>query len=115
METREFYFIENHFREFFDALNVEVQDKVIWTLKMLQALDRIPENYLKHLSGTKGLYEIRVQYASRSFRIFCFFDNKILVIGHGFEKKTQKTPRQEIRRAEKLKKEYYEKNAPGKP
>ncbi|MDD3728397.1 MAG: type II toxin-antitoxin system RelE/ParE family toxin, partial [Dysgonamonadaceae bacterium] len=46
---------------------------------------------------------------SNIFRIFCFFDlDNLIVIGHGFQKKTQKTPKQQIERAEQIKKEYYE-------
>ena len=54
-----------------------------------------------------GLYEVRVKLASDIFRIFCFFDEeKLIVLANGFQKKTQKTPKQEIERALKIKKEY---------
>ncbi|MCW1953932.1 MAG: type II toxin-antitoxin system RelE/ParE family toxin [Flavobacteriia bacterium] len=44
------------------------------------------------------------------YRIFCFFEaQNIVVLGHGFQKKTQKTPKLEIQRAEQIKKSYYEK------
>lgn len=67
----------------------------------------VPETYLKHLEGTEGLYEIRVQLASDIFRIFCFFDEgKLVVLANGFQKKTQKTPKQEIQKALKIKEEY---------
>ena len=67
----------------------------------------VPEAYLKHLEGTDGLYEIRVQLASDIFRIFCFFDEgKLVVLANGFQKKTQKTPSQEITKALKIKEEY---------
>lgn len=72
-------------------------------------MDRVPEMYLKHLKNTSGLYEIRVQIGTNIYRIFCFFDShNIVVIGHGFQKKTQKTPKQELERAEQIKREYYE-------
>ena len=61
------------------------------------------------MEGTNGLYEVRVQNGSDIFRIFCFFDhNSLVVIGHGFQKKTQKTPHNEIERALRIKNEYYE-------
>lgn len=61
---------------------------------------------MKH---TTGLYEIRVQVGTNIFRIFCFFDlDNIVVVGNGFQKKTQKTPKQQIEQAERIKKEYYE-------
>lgn len=69
----------------------------------------IPDKFFKHLEGTEGLYEIRVQVGSDIFRVFCFFDKGALVILlNGFQKKSQKTPRQEIEKAEQLKKQYYE-------
>lgn len=71
-------------------------------------MDVIPDTYLKHLEGTDGLYEIRVQQGSDIFRIFCFFDEgKLVVLLNGFQKKKQKTPKPEIQKAEKLKAEYY--------
>jgi len=72
-------------------------------------LDQIPEIYLKHIKNSSGLYEIRVQVGNNIFRIFCFFDiDNLVVIGHGFQKKTQKTPKQQIEKAEQIKREYYE-------
>ena len=59
------------------------------------------------MQGTNGLYEIRVKLGSDIFRIFCFFDEgKLVVLANGFQKKTQKTPKLEIERALKIKKEY---------
>jgi len=61
------------------------------------------------LEGTDKLFEIRVQNGNDIFRIFCFFDEgNLVVITNGFQKKTQKTPKQEIERALKIKNEYYE-------
>ncbi len=54
-----------------------------------------------------GFYEIRVQLGSDIFRIFCFFDEgQLVVLANGFQKKTQKTPKQEIEIALKIKEEY---------
>lgn len=72
----------------------------------------IPELYFKHLTGTDGLYEIyeiRGQVGSDIFCTFCFFDaGNLVVVGHGFAKKTQKTPQSELDKAHKVKAEYYE-------
>lgn len=79
---------------------------------MLEQLATVPETYLKHLAGSSGLYEIRVQQGSDIFRIFCFFDEgKLVVLINGFQKKTQKTPKGELQKAEKLKAAYYEDKA----
>lgn len=71
-------------------------------------MDRIPEKFLKHLEGTDGLYEIRVEADGNIYRIFCCFDKgNIVVLFNGFQKKTRKTPKQEIELAERLKTEYF--------
>ncbi len=56
-----------------------------------------------------GIFEIRVSSANNIFRIFCFFDEgQLVILLNGFQKKTQKTPTEELERAKKLKKQYYE-------
>lgn len=85
----------------------KVKDKIIWTLEVIEDIQRVPETYLKHIENTDGLYEIRVQVGSDIFRIFCFFDKgKLVVLANGFQKKSQKTPSQEIEKAIKIKEEY---------
>jgi len=108
-KKRELYFFKGYFEDFYENQTDKVKKKIIWTLKVIEEIDRIPEIYLKHLKNTTGLYEIRVQVGNNIFRIFCFFDlDNLVVVGHGFQKKTQKTPKQQIERAEQIKKEYYE-------
>jgi phage-related protein len=68
----------------------------------------VPEKFLKHLEGTEGLYEVRIESGSNIYRIFCCFDRgNIVVLFNAFQKKSQKTPKQEIELAERLKKEYF--------
>ncbi len=100
---------KEHFWKFYKKQNPIVQKKIDWTISLIQVLKIVPEKYLKYLTNTNGIWEIRVKAGNGIFRIFCFFDNDNLVILlSGFQKKTQKTPKTEIKRAEKLKKEYYE-------
>jgi phage-related protein len=78
---------------------------------LIEELERIPETYLKHIENTDGLYEIRVQQGSDIFSPDsyrdCFFDQgQLIVLTNGFQKKTQKTPKKEIEKAIKIKKEY---------
>ena len=69
----------------------------------------VPEKYFKHLEGTEGLFEIRIKVGSAIFRIFCFFDEgNLVILINGFQKKTEKTPKNEIEKAERLKQKYYE-------
>lgn len=74
---------------------------------MIETQPLIPKDYLKHIEGTEGLYEIRVQQGSDIFRIFCFFDEgKLVVLANGFHKKSQKTPKSEIEKALNIKQAY---------
>ena len=84
-----------------------MKDKIIWTFDLIEELPMVPETYLKHIENTNGLYEIRVQQGSDIFRIFSFFDRgQLVVLANGFQKKTQKTPKQEIEKAIKIKEDY---------
>ena len=115
-QKRNLFFYKYYFNEFYSRQSIKVKSRILWTLKIIEDLDRIPEVYFKHLENTDGIYEIRVQSGTNIFRIFCFFDkNNIVVVGHGFHKKTQKTPFKEIERAEQIKKEYYEEKKSNKP
>ena len=83
----------------------------MWTLDLIEDHQRVPEIYLKHIESTDGLFEIRVQHGSDIFRIFCFFSyGQLVVLANGFQKKSQKTPKQEIERALNIKKEYESEN-----
>jgi phage-related protein len=104
---RNITFYKNYFQEFFAKQNKKVKAKIIWTFELIEDLQRVPETYLKHLEGSDGLYEIRVQSGSDIFRIFCFFDQgQLVVLANGFQKKSQKTPKKEIEMALKIKAEY---------
>jgi phage-related protein len=107
IKIRTVTFYKNYFAEFFVKQREKVQDKITWTLDLIEQLEKIPEMYLKHIENTDGLYEIRVKQGSDIFRIFCFFDKgKLIVLANGFQKKEQKTPKKEIEKALKIKKEY---------
>jgi phage-related protein len=104
---RTIIFYKNYFEDFFVNQSIKVKNKIIWTFDLIEELPRVPEMYLKHIENAGDLYEIRVQFSSDSFRIFCFFDEgKLIVVTNGFQKKSQKTPNQEIEKALKIKKEY---------
>ena len=106
--VREVIFFKNYFYDFFNQQTTKVQKKIDYVIDMVAYADRIPEQYFKHLQGTKGLYEIRIQLGSNAFRIFCCFDeDKLVVLFNGFTKKTDKTPKQELERAERIKEEYF--------
>ena len=106
-KVRTTIFYKDYFDIFFVKQREKVKDKIIWTLELIEELERVPETYLKHIENTDGLYEIRVQQGSDIFRIFCFFDQgQLIILANGFQKKTQKTPKKEIEKALKIKTEY---------
>ncbi|WP_157373286.1 type II toxin-antitoxin system RelE/ParE family toxin [Algoriphagus terrigena] len=106
---RNIFYYKAFYLDFFAKLRPEVKKKFNWTLQLIATIDRVPEKYFKHIAGTTGLYEIRVEVGSDIFRVFSFFDKGHLVIlVNGFQKKTQKTPKNEIELAERLKKQYFD-------
>ncbi len=102
---------KNYFLDFYEDQPENVQTKIEWTLNLIRVTRQIPEKYFKHLEGTNGLYEIRVEVGSNIFRIFSFFDKgNLVVLGNAFQKKTQKTPKQELEKALKIMEEYQNEN-----
>ena len=109
-QVRELVFYRAYFREFYDRQSEKVKEKIDYVLFVLTHAERIPEKFLKHIENQKGLYEIRVEVGNNIFRIFCCFDKgKIIVLFNGFQKKSQKTPKQEIDLAVKIMKDYFDK------
>lgn len=106
-KIREVKYYKRYALDFIEGQKPKVIAKIDKTIRLIEYIPRVPSTYLKHLEGTNGLYEIRVQYGNDIFRIFCCFDKGMLVIlFNGFQKKTQKTPADEISRALTIKKEY---------
>ena len=109
MRVREVIAFKDYFENFLLDQPKKVQDKIFKIIEAIETLERVPTNYLKHLTGTDGLYEARIQLGSNIWRVFCFFDGeKLVVLMNGFQKKTQKTPKNEIKKALKKMAEYYE-------
>ena len=107
--NRQIGFYENHFKDFYLKQPLAVRKKIDWTLLILKTTRIVPKKFLKHLTNTDGLWEVRVSSGNGIFRIFCFFDDgNLIILLSGFQNKTQKTPKNEIKKAERLKKEYYE-------
>ena len=105
---RRIEFYENHFLEFYRKQDQKVKSKIQYVMELIKQTNRVPEKFLKHLEGTNGLYEIRVEYQSNIYRIFCCFDKgNLIVLFNGFQKKTQKTPKPEMKRAQELMKAYF--------
>lgn len=94
-------------KDFLDSLPVKVAQKATWVLKLLEDLDTVPSSYFKKLTGTEEIWECRITYGSNAYRIFCFFaGSSVIVLTHGFMKKSQKTPKAEIEKAEAMRRDY---------
>ena len=80
---REILFFEQYFLDFVGRLPQKVKDKV-------------------------ACFEIRVEFESSIYRVFCCFDEgRLVVLFNDFQKKTQKTPYSEIEKALRIMKDYF--------
>jgi phage-related protein len=108
-QTRQIIYYKNYFFDFFEKQTEKVKGKIDQVLFVITVADRIPKKFFDHMTGTDGLYEVRIEFGSNIFRVFCCFDEgNIIVLFNGFQKKTQKTPQSEIDRALRIKKEYFD-------
>ena len=93
--------------EHLDSLSDIETTKISWVLKLIREIDRIPSKYFKKLVNTEGIWEVRINVGKNTFRLLGFFHGReLIILTNSFQKKTQKTPLNEIRLAEKRKKEY---------
>ena len=93
--------------EFLDTLRPKQAQKITWVLNLIEDLEVVPSQYFGKMPGTEDLWEVRVRAGSDNFRFLAFFDGaNLVVLAHGFQKKSQKTPRRAIRVAEERKREH---------
>ena len=105
---RQIIFHKHYFPDFYLEQNEKVQEKIEYVFQLVRTVQNVPKKFLDHITGTDGLYEIRIEYESNIYRIFCCFDKgNLVVLFNGFQKKTQKTPKKQIGLALKLKEEYF--------
>jgi phage-related protein len=113
-KIRDIIFYKTYFKEFYIQLDENVRTKINYVLKLIQTQERIPIKFFKFIEGSKGLYEIRVKVETNIYRVFCCYDKgSIVVLFNGLVKKTQKTPKSEIEKAEAIMKEYFENKKEG--
>jgi len=110
MKRIEFYKTANGsspVEEFLESLDDSQARKVLWVLRLVRELNPIPSNYFTKLVNSDDIWEVRVQFGGNIFRLLGFFDGaKLIILTHGFQKKTQKTPKQQIELAESRKRDY---------
>ncbi len=106
---RQVIVFQHHFWDFYNTQTLEVQKKIDWIIGLLRTLQVIPVKFFKHLEGSDGLYEMRIKVGSDIYRVFCCLDKgNIVILFNGFQKKSEKTPKQELERALKIKQQYHE-------
>lgn len=100
--------------EFFDTLSDRQVEKILWVLRIIKQLDRIPIEYFKKLESTENIWEVRISLGKNEYRILGFYyQSDFIILTNGFKKKTQKTPRSEIKLAEKRRKDFLERSSNG--
>lgn len=108
-KKRQLIFFKSYYWDFFNAQTESVKDKIDYVLYLVSVADKIPKKFFEHIACYEGLYEIRIEFESNIYRIFCCFDaGNLVVLFNGFQKKTQKTPQKEIEKALRIKTEYFE-------
>jgi len=93
--------------EFLNSLSGKQAQKVAWVLQLIEELDLAPTQYFKKLVNTDDIWEVRVQVGNNIFRLLGFIDGeRVVILNHAFQKKSQKTPMKEIKKSEARKKDY---------
>ena len=101
--------ISNEAKLFISSQPKAVSDKIMYNIGRVIKGERNSELF-KKLDNT-DIWEFRTLYSGHAYRLFAFWDKEqetIVVVTHGIIKKSQKTPKQEIKRAEAIMKVYFE-------
>lgn len=94
--------------EFLDGLNEKARKKVLYNVwKSRMVSDKL---LFKKLQDE--IWEFRTLYGKKYYRLFAFWDktgktDTVVISTHGIIKKTGKTPKKEIEKAERIRKEYF--------
>lgn len=106
--VRSIAFHGDYFINFYKRLDKYERAEVLYVFELIKQVDRVPRKFLAPVTDYEGSYEIRVQYQSNVYRIFCCFDEgSLIILFNGFQKKSQKAPKREIEKAMRLKMEYF--------
>ncbi len=95
-------------KEFLDNLDEKTREKILFNIWKSREVND-PELF-KKLSGE--IWEFRTRHKGKQLRLFAFWDKRddkstLVIATHGLVKKTQKTPKKEIDKAEQLRKDYF--------
>ena len=107
-KQRILFFYGEYFWDLFDTLNQESQEKFNRILRLISTTENISRSIFKHVTDSRGLFEIRIETMTGRYRVFCFFDrNNHLIIINGFLKKSANTPKKELQKVMRIRKEYF--------
>lgn len=96
-----------YFEDFISTLDSKTRRKIYYGLDLLKTQSIVSSKFVKYIKD--GLFELRTEWEGNIYRVFYIFDGEnIVVLFNGFQKKTQKTPEREIKKALTIKKQYYE-------
>jgi phage-related protein len=108
MMMRKIFSYGDYFDTFYEEQDQKSRDRIDFVLDLIKNEKHVPKKFLKHMEGTDSLYEIRVSTSFKHIRIFSFFDQgNLVILANCIIKKTQKTPKNALALAIKLKKEYF--------
>ena len=96
-------------RDFLFSLDKEIRKKIGENIRAVQSGVKNPDLF-KKLSGTEDIWEFRTIYDNIKYRLFAFWDkeeNTWVIVTHGIIKKDKKTPKNEIEKAERIKRLYF--------
>ena len=95
--------------EFMNGLDQKSQEKIYYNIRKAQLINDVA--LLKKL--TTNIWEFRTVYNQTYYRLFAFWDKRggqrtMVVATHGLIKKTAQTPKTDLEKAERLRKQYFE-------
>lgn len=106
-DERKILYFRDYFISFYRSLDAGAQKKLDYSLVMLKMQERLSKRFVKLIRD--GIYELRAEHNGNIYRAFFIFDEgNVVMLFNGFQKKTQKTPESEIKKAIQIKREYYE-------
>lgn len=119
---RTLIFFKRYFLDFYESLNPKTREKVEYVLFILQNQANVSANFVKHITNSDGIYEVRISIGSNEYRILFFFESgslieggKIVVLGNGFLKKDNRDYKKAVRLAEEIKAQYFEDKEKSEP
>ncbi len=93
--------------EFMEEISEKAREKIYFNIRKSQVIND-PELFKKL---TDNIWEFRTVYSRTYYRLFAFWDRSnskdtLVISTHGLIKKTARTPKSDLERAERIREEY---------